>query len=217
MPLGELVTIVKPQALRSIDGHKAVAVFEVGPGELPEFQFLTNASRQRRVDPHDLQRYGQQMIQPEDVILSVKGTIGRSAVAMPTSREIPIVPSQASVILRLNRRTPITHPVVLHMYLRSPLFQALLRSVVTGTTIPNVTLGDLRQIPVIIPTPQEQNRLRTAFESQMEIQRQLDELKIQQGHQGTSAWIDTRLTVEANDNDSANKARSANAGHDEDD
>jgi hypothetical protein len=188
-------------------------VLEVGPGELPEFQFLTTAPRQRHVDPRDLKRYGQQIIQAEDVILSVKGTIGRSAVAIPVSQAVPIVPSQASVILRLNRRAPITDPVVLHMYLRSPLFQALLGSVVTGTTIPNVTLSDLRKIPVIVLTAQEQKWLRAAFESQMQIQRHLDELKIQQESKGTAAWTATRLTVGTNDNDSANKARSETDGH----
>jgi type I restriction enzyme M protein len=116
------------------------------------------------------------------------------------------------VILRLNRRAPITDPVVLHMYLHSPLFQALLQSVVTGTTIPNVTLGDLRQTPVIIPTAEEQMRLRTAFESQVEIQRHLDELKIQQEREGTSAWIATRLTVEVKEKE-ANEARSATVDH----
>jgi hypothetical protein len=90
------IPFVKPQALRSIDGRRAVPVFEVGPSELPEFEYLATASRRRQVDPHELQQYGQQVIQPEDVILSVKGRIGRSAVAVPTSREIPIVPSQAS-------------------------------------------------------------------------------------------------------------------------
>jgi hypothetical protein len=34
------------------------------------------------------------------------------------------------------------------MYLRSPLFQAQLRAIVVGTTIPNVSLPDLRKLPV---------------------------------------------------------------------
>lgn len=211
--LGDLVAVVKPQSLRSIEGSEAVPVLEVGPGELPEFRFLTTTSRQRRVDPQDLTRYSQQIIQAEDVILSVKGTIGRSAVAMPISRAIPIVPSQASVILRLNRRGPITDPVVLHMYLRSPLFQALLGSIVTGTTIPNVTLSDLREIPMIALTTQEQMSLRRAFESQMQIQRHLDELKLQQESAGTAAWAATRLTVGTNDNEPANEARPEINGH----
>jgi type I restriction enzyme M protein len=36
VPLGDLVTIVKPQALPSIDGRQAVPVFKVGPSELPD-------------------------------------------------------------------------------------------------------------------------------------------------------------------------------------
>lgn len=99
------------------------------------------------------------------------------------------------------------------MYLRSPLFQALLGSIVTGTTIPNVTLSDLREIPMIALTTQEQMSLRRAFESQMQIQRHLDELKLQQENAGNAAWAATRLTVGTNDNEPANEARPETNGH----
>lgn len=73
------------------------------------------------------------------------------------------------------------------MYLRSPLFQAQLRAIVVGTTIPNVSLPDLRKLPVAVPTREEQHELRIAFEMQTESQERIREL---QKHQ-----IDLELDV----------------------
>lgn len=196
--LGDLVTIVKPQALRAPNqAHEAIEVCEIGPAEIPAFKYLGRAGRLRLVDHYDLERYAQQTLQPDDVLLSVKGTIGRSAIAPPAAFEGPNVPSQACVILRLKRAAAIQDPIVLHMVLRSPLFQTLLRAVTTGTTIPNVTLGDLRQLQLIVPTDPEQKCLKRVFESQLTIQRQLEALRAQQDRADAEAWAAIGLAIPA--------------------
>jgi type I restriction enzyme M protein len=189
-PLGAIVEIVKPQALRSVEnGHeKGVVIFEVSPAELPEYEYLQTPTRERLVDPQDIERHGQQALRPGDVLLSVKGTIGKSAVAGAELPDIQIFPSQSSVILRLKPRAAIADPVALLMHLRSPLFQSLLQSVVTGTTIPNVTLGDLRALPIVIPTVEEQRQLREVFETQSQLQSQIHLLQIQQHAAAAKAW-----------------------------
>jgi len=186
--LGSLVEIIKPQALRSAGNDQGVTVFEVSPAELPEYDYLDTPLRDRLVDQHDVERHRQQALRPFDVLLSVKGTIGKSAIVGRELPPIKIFSSQSSVILRLEPRASLSDPVALVMVLRSPLFQSLLKSIITGTTIPNVTLNDLRSLPIVIPTIKEQQLLCKLFETQRELQSQIALLRLQQVTATNNAW-----------------------------
>jgi restriction endonuclease S subunit len=71
----------------------------------------------------------------------------------------------------------------------------LLRSLVVGSTIPNVALTALRRLQVRIPSIPEQQQLVRTFESQRRIQQQIDALSQQQSNLGTQAWQRTGLAV----------------------
>jgi hypothetical protein len=192
----DLVTIVKPQAFRSAREADGVSIREVGPSELPEFDFLLTAPRERRIDAHDRQRFAQQRLQPEDVLLSTKGTIGRTGIVGSIAPDDEIYPSQSILILRLNRSGPIRDPVALLMYLRSPYFQAHLHSLVVGSTIPNVAITDLRRSAVRVPTSSEQNILRKTWESQRALQSELLLVLERLNDAQHMAWTTTRLQVD---------------------
>jgi type I restriction enzyme M protein len=186
--LGSLVEIIKPQALRTAENDRGVTVFEVSPAELPEYEYLDSPLRDRLVDQRDVERHRQQVLRPFDVLLSVKGTIGKSAIVGRELPPIKIFSSQSSVILRLEPHASIANPVALVMLLRSPLFQKLLKSVITGTTIPNVTLSDLRSLPIVIPTVEEHQLLCKLFETQCELQGQIALMRLQQVTAASNAW-----------------------------
>lgn len=195
VPFETIATIVKPQAFRSLDSDAAISIGEVSPGELPPFAFLTKAERYRRIDPWDRERFDQQRLLHDDVLLSTKGTIGRTGIASPDAAAGEIFPSQSIIILRLSPRSPIGSPVALMMFLRSPYFQHLLQSLVVGTTIPNVSLTALRRLMVRIPTAQEQNELVRIFESQRQLQQQVTALSEQQREMERNAWKSTGLAL----------------------
>ncbi|GFE81514.1 hypothetical protein GCM10011487_35140 [Steroidobacter agaridevorans] len=192
MPLGELVEIIKPQALPS-QSDAGIEIGEMHPAELPIHGFVTRGARMRYVDAESLRRNARQVLNRGDLLLAVKGVIGPSAIAMP---ETTIVPSQAFVILRLRETSLIERPTALLMYLRSPLFQSLLQAVVTGTTIPNISLADLGQLPVIIPTREQQQHLHTLFEHQARLQDQINELRQSQNDAAVETWNGLGLSPE---------------------
>jgi hypothetical protein len=109
------------------------------------------------------------MLHPGDVLLSVKGTIGKVGFVgedvIADSEGIPLIPAQSIVVLRLRKKGPIGDPVVLARYLETRVFQSLLQSIAGGTTIPNVAMGELKdlQVPVLSP-PAQAHILRMAKE-----------------------------------------------------
>ena len=195
-PLGELVDIVKPQFLPADDSETGVEVQEATPGEMPRFGFLTAVNRLRRVARHVLESKSSQVLQQGDVLLSTKGTIGTVAIADPDpDRHMPLLPSQASVILRIRNGTAIQDPRFLAMYLRSPVVQKTLEARSTGGTIPNISLADLRAIPVWVPSMEQQQRLVKVFDQQSEIQQRIAEMAEEQGRIASHLWRDLNLSV----------------------
>lgn len=184
--LGDIAAITKAQTLRSSSDASANEIHEASPGEFPEHGYICVGPRKRLVDVDDLRRYSAQRIQPGDVLLSTKGAIGRTAICAPKDSQFVATPSTA--ILRLKPGGPIQDSVVLLMYLRSPLFQNQLRAITAGTTIPNVSLLDLRKLPIVIATVQEQHELRSAFEIQNELQLQISELQVRQTTAARDVW-----------------------------
>jgi hypothetical protein len=83
---------------------------------------------------------------------------------------------------------PFSDAAALLMYLRSPMFQAQLRAIVVGTTIPNLSLPELRDLPVAVPTSEEQHALRVAFEAQAARQEQIRELQQAQANLELEVW-----------------------------
>lgn len=118
------------------------------------------------------------ILQPGDILLSIKGTIGKTALVtdapIAQSKPLPIVPGQSFVIIRLRKGGPIREPAVLATYLRTPIAQSLLERMAGGTTISNVAMGQLKNMPVIIPSAETQAKLIARFEEWEEIQFEMD-------------------------------------------
>ena len=187
--LGDLVEIVKPQFIKADDSSTGLEVQEAVPGDIPSYGYLMSVPRLRRVDASVFASRSKQILKNGDVLLSTKGTIGTVGVAKPDPQaDTPLLPSQASVILRLKEDREIEDPRYLAIYLRSPSVQAALAALATGGTIPNISLGDLRALPVWVPTHAEQGKFVELFDQQTKMQQQIEELTHQQHSLADSAW-----------------------------
>jgi hypothetical protein len=191
--LGDLVTIVKPQFLKPDEDRDGVKIQEAIPSEIPEYGYLERVDRVRTIEAKLLETRRQQILVPDDLLLSTKGTIGRAGIAKPDRTRPPLLPSQASVILRIKHREPRLDPRFLLMYLRSPMVQQAIASYAVGGTIPNISLSDLRSLPVWVATPEEQQPFIEAFERQAALAREIAERSVQQQQIANQAWVHARL------------------------
>jgi type I restriction-modification system DNA methylase subunit len=195
--LGELFEVIKPQLLSESGDDASIAVREIGPGELPQFTYLTSAARERWVDSNELYSRANQIIQSGDVLLSTKGTIGKVGLARLDSDAQPVLPSLSCVILRPKSSARACDSRYLAMYLRSPAVQELLDSMAVGATIRNIALGELRSLPVWVPSVQKQREFVSAFEKQSELEIQMQDLAAEQARAATALWEQMELTGNA--------------------
>lgn len=193
--LGELVDIVKPQFLPADDGPDGVEIREAIPSDIPRYDYLTSVERIRQVDAAALASKAKQILGDNDILLSTKGTIGTVGVARPDpNSSIPLLPSQASVILRLKNDGHIQDPRYLATYLRSPAVQQALGALATGGTIANISLNDLKALPVWVPDLSDQFMFIELFDRQAKIQQDIEALSRQQASLAQEAWRSACLT-----------------------
>jgi len=121
------------------------------------------------------------IIKPGDILLSIKGTIGKTALitseAIAKSYPVPIVPGQSFVIVRLRKGGSIRDPEVLFSYLRSPLALSSLQAMAGGSMIPNVAMGDLKDLAVPILSMETQQQVLEKYDESQDLQKDIDELR----------------------------------------
>lgn len=176
--LGELVSVVRaPVASKEAT---AITIQEAGFPDLDRWRAV--AGPFAKATAIHVRKIADSMLQEGDVLLSIKGTLGKSALigAVPTVEPAarhtlkghladlefpdialaPVVPSQSCIALRIHDH--VISPVILLLYLRSDDFKKQIDSLRVGTTIAHVTPSTLLQeiqFPVP-PVAEQENYLR---------------------------------------------------------
>lgn len=150
--LGEICEAVRPPTTSREAGPFEVA--EVGLSDLRKWNPISHAiekSAYLKSAPRDAT-----LAQPGDVIISIKGSVGRVALMGEAARYRPTVVSQSCLALRLNAALYNQHlsPEVLVMYLRSPHGQAQLAGLQVGAGVQHISPATLLSA-VAIPLPSE--------------------------------------------------------------
>lgn len=185
--LGEIVKVIRPKALpRDKDGEHLVR--EASPGDIGEAGYLDQPPRAVRLARAGLRVARNQRVSPGDVLLSIKGTIGRVGFVpldAPQGEDAFWTVSQSLVILRSRGRMA---PEALYEFLSSDAMQDHLASLAGGTAIKSMTAKELAALPVPIPDEAEQARVIQAFCKRLEIYEQIDQLYGDISAMRSAAW-----------------------------
>lgn len=179
--LSDLAEIRRPQALPRDSGKsESIEVREALLADIDNGRLFL-PEKLSHIPATALTKIESAILKPGDILLSIKGTIGKAALVtglpIAESKPIPIVPGQSFVIIRLRQGSLVRDPKVLLSYLRSPVAQSLLRSMAGGTTIQNVAMGELKSMPVPVLPPQAQNELIERFQKWQAMQTEIERLR----------------------------------------
>lgn len=185
--LGEIVEIIRPKALpKDEDGEHKVR--EASPGDIGEAGYLGEPPRAVRLARAGLRVARNQRVSPGDVLLSIKGTIGRVGLVpldAPQIEDAFWTVSQSLVILRSRGRVA---PEALYEFLSSDAMQDHLASLAGGTAIKSITAKELAALAIPIPDVAEQDRIVQAFRERLEIYEQIDQLYGDISTMRSAAW-----------------------------
>jgi type I restriction enzyme M protein len=185
-PLGELVQVVRP--LPPVRGEDSVKVAEINPGDFPAYGYLPAAGRHVAVSARQLARDPDRGVRAHDVILTVKGPVGRVTLIGTNPAEATIV-GQSCLGLRLPAESPLDARV-LWLFLRSAPGQALLQRIVSvGSTVPLIQLRELLRLPVPVPVAAEQQVLLERFSHLQTLEEHRQLLRQEQANLLENAWL----------------------------
>jgi type I restriction-modification system DNA methylase subunit len=155
--LGDVVEILRPQVITS-DTDTGRAVKEVGFSDIQGDGIVVQPTREKMLSSDAAKRLERFFLKRGDILLSVKGTVGRVALVEDTAGETWI-PSQSFVILRLDPRESRVSPQYLFYFLASWGGQEQIESAKAGTVVSIISAQDIRELRVVLPTLKTQNKV----------------------------------------------------------
>jgi len=185
--LGDLAEIKRPVASLGRQEDDGIEVREVAPGDIDDSGQLRQGSKRIRLPEAVLAKGRQQLLEQGDVLLSIKGGLGKVAVIQDL--EHPTVPGQAFCVVRLRPNAPLT-PAALVQYLRSAVGQTLLDKAGQGTAVAFVPMGELKSLPVVIPHASELQRAEALEQESVALSREVQELSRRLHSLSRQGWLE---------------------------
>ncbi len=157
--LEEIATLIRGQQLKDdkADSLFAKEFLEVGVRDIGEDGAIREPEKVMTLYGDMATRAEKQRLYPGDILLVTKGSVGKVGIVANCGDNW--VASQSFQIIRLNREIRICTPAYLYMYLSSTLVQSYFIEHVTGTTIPVLKTGDIRGLPIPVPSMEECNKV----------------------------------------------------------
>ena len=186
--LEDIAEIIRPQSTGGSSEGAGNRWGEVALGDIRSDGTVSLPKKTVEVDDQTLGRVKRQALQNGDVLLSIKGRIGTTALigAIEDERDGWIA-SQAFLVLRVRKTSPIT-PRALARFLGSALGYEQLRRLTSGTTVPSISMNDLRKVRVLIPSEDESREVEAMAARSERIHTKIDELKQELDEIDRDAW-----------------------------
>lgn len=169
--LGEICTALRPPATSKDPSPYEMA--EVGQQDLNQWSAI-NRDLEKTTYLKAPPKAGT-LVQPGDIVFSIKGTVGKAALMGSAAQARPTVVSQSCLALR-----PLTDrvmPQYLLMYLRSPHGQAQLEGLQVGAGVQHISPSTLLTMQVPVPPLEEQRAACPDYDRLCELEDQVARLQ----------------------------------------
>ncbi len=196
--MDECVEIIRPTALPKAEyGGKRLR--ELSPSDsLPSGRF-GKPSRVIEVPMEHEVRARKQAVQAGDVLLSFKGTIGSVGIIDREFKDDKATEfwtaGQSFLILRPTPNGGLTSEA-LYLYLSSQSVHEQLKSLASGTTIPVLSIKDIKLLGIPVPTAQEQHEIKQEYANIQIMHHEIEQLQKKAADLRKNSWPSKQITAE---------------------
>ena len=167
--LSEIVDFVRVQVGRK--ENEGELYYEVTAGDINPAGLVEQPERAIHLSKDNPALKSQ--LKQNDLIFAIKGSVGK--VGLLTGTPCNWVENQSFVILRLkNKDWPVEF---VFRQLKSNAMKNYIQSKTTGSVIPSLTMAELRELPLIAPTPHLVEKQKFRHERQIKLVKQIRELQ----------------------------------------
>lgn len=154
--------------------EEGLEVFEISPSDFNKAGFTLECGKIKQIGSQE-KRLDTYELQPYDILLSTKGTIGKVAIIGDITK--PMIASQAIQVIRIKDKEKQEKAVSLYMFLKSDLGQTILSSLVVGVAMPQISTVEIKKLKVPSLNKNEEEKLFLNFNSELEMYNKITNLE----------------------------------------
>jgi len=171
IPLQDIAEVRRSQLFK--DEEEGKEVYELSPSDFAKAGFTMEGGKLKKIG-EQYTRYLTYKLQEYDVLVSTKGTIGKIAIIGEISE--PLVASQASQVIRLEDKNK---AIELYMFLKSNIGQALLKQLTVGSSMPQISTNDIKEMLIPQLSPDEQKKVLLNFKNEIKLYNEINKIQNQ--------------------------------------
>ncbi|MCK9454844.1 N-6 DNA methylase [Sulfurimonas sp.] len=155
------------------DEEEGKEVYEISPSDFSKAGYTLECGKIKQIGSQykRLQTY---KLEPYDVLLSTKGTIGKVAIMGEISEAT--IASQAIQVIRVQGNDKKDKAISLYMFFKSNLGQTILSSLVAGTAMPQISTSEIKKLSVPILTKEQEKQTALNFNSELKMYNEIEKI-----------------------------------------
>ncbi|OOI03169.1 hypothetical protein BIW16_09240 [Vibrio sp. OULL4] len=185
--LEDICDVISVSPVKSKAESEGELFQEIRIGDINDQGSINEELGQIRVDEKKIAVAHKLMLRSNDVLLSVKGSIGTVALVQLEQHE-GALPSQTLCIIRKKAGYDYHRPLEIFRYLKSPLAQMWLQQRAKGNNVRSISIKELKELPVPKISPQERMDIASAQKEIGQLTQEIDALKKKRAALEASLW-----------------------------
>lgn len=166
--LAEVANIVSPLSNTHIRNNSSnkIKAKEITIDQFPDYGYLFPPTKEVETINYKQNKH---FLRPYDIVIVTKGSVGKVGIVSPNVPPIGEggwVVNQSYFILRAGQEIS---AISLYMYLISEVGQTAISRLVSKATRPLIRLGELKELPILLPTTQESQDIEKTFHRMVKI------------------------------------------------
>ena len=183
VPLEALVTFIRPTAIQK--DAKGIELNEVMISDIDYIGDVKETHKKILVREDFLSKYKSKLIKKGDLILSIKGTLGK--IGMVSTELENTIPGPSMCILRA-RDSALIDANYIFQYLRSDIGQRIISNSSDGP-IPFISINDLKSLRIPIPSKVEQQKSKNIYQKSKELLKSITEMQAELDNCINNGWM----------------------------
>ncbi|MDN5069471.1 N-6 DNA methylase [Aliarcobacter butzleri] len=169
--LEDIADIRKSQLFK--DEETGFEIFEISPSDFNKAGFTVECGKIKKIESQK-NRLDTYKLEPYDVLLSTKGTIGKVAIIGKIDK--PMIASQAIQVIRLKEDKE-EKAIILYMFLKSNIGQTILSSITSGTVMPQISTVEVKNLGIPKLTEESEKTIFLNFNNEIEMYNKINHLE----------------------------------------
>lgn len=155
------------------DEGEGKEVYEISPSDFSKAGYTLECGKLKQIGSQykKLKTY---QLEPFDVLLSTKGTIGKVAIIGEITDAI--IASQAIQVIRIQDDNKKEKAIALYMFFKSELGQTILSSLVAGVAMPQIATVEIKKLAIPVLTKKQKQRTIIDFNNEIQMHNEIEKI-----------------------------------------